>query len=188
MSSWGTQSGTGREVEYDRKNYYVHSTNKHNHSTSIRPQARDDARAQGMPESTTLPVEFVSQIHALVADPRTAYRTVQDFIRDAVYHRLHDLDDIGIDNFYNRYFAIEMVRQELAAILKEDEALENQIQFFTEAIEKFAADDNPHGIADVIEVMRRQTPPLRLLQTWRRAIRGWEDEQRRVEERTAEKK
>lgn len=183
MPSWGTQSGTGREVEYDRRNYYIHSTNKHNHSTSIRPQSRDDARAQGMPESTTLPVEFVSQIHALVADPRTAYRTIQDFIRDAVYHRLHDLDDIGVDDFYNRFFAIEMVRQELAALLREDEALTAQIDFFNEAVERFAADNNPHGIADVIEVMRRQQPTLRHLQAWRGAIRRWEDSQRRVEDR-----
>lgn len=73
--AWTTVSPGG----YARNRYYMKATDGHGHSDNV--QVKITTQIGGM-------------IGALVSSGTTAYRTNQDFIRDAIVHRLHDLHEM----------------------------------------------------------------------------------------------
>jgi Arc/MetJ-type ribon-helix-helix transcriptional regulator len=114
-SMWSTQS----DNMYSTDEFYVRSTNAHDHSESIRVR---------------LPKQVLGQASALVASKRyNAYRTVADVIRDALVHRLHYLaNEAGDDElmeFVNRQIMQARLDQrirtieEMETICKTTEAL-----------------------------------------------------------------
>lgn len=74
--AWTTVSPGG----YARNRYYMKATDGHGHSDNM--QVKVTQQIGGM-------------VGALVASGTTAYRTPQDFIRDAIVHRLHDIHEMG---------------------------------------------------------------------------------------------
>ena len=97
-STWGTQPGSGRSIEYSRGDFYCRSTNKYNHHESLRAFPGGTRAETGLPEIIAVPPDLVSAINEAVDSFHTPYRTQHDFIRDAAVHRLHDLDEALLDH------------------------------------------------------------------------------------------
>ena len=74
--AWTTVTPGG----YSRSKYYMKATDGHGHSDHV--QIKVTAQINGM-------------MGALVASGTTQYRTVQDLVRDAIVHRLHDMHEMG---------------------------------------------------------------------------------------------
>lgn len=180
-SGWGTQSGSGKDHEYDRGRFYTQSTNKHNHSATIRIFGRREATDAGLPETIHVPLEFAAEINELVADPRNPYRSVQDLARDAIYHRLHDLAEMSGNHEFLAWFGQETWKQALVQELKENQAFQETYEFYRGVVEDYAEDHNPHGIADTINRWRERRPPLRMVKKWLAATSEWERIRERVE-------
>jgi hypothetical protein len=64
-------------VEYDEGEYYIHSTDRKGHGSSLRVQ---------------VPPDIARRIHVLIVDPRLPYKTPNDLIRDAIVHRIAKLE------------------------------------------------------------------------------------------------
>jgi hypothetical protein len=74
---WATMNG--ETSGYKRTNVYMRSTDGHGHGTKLNIKFLE---------------QQLSQVSQWVDDPRTKYRSMHDFIRDAVYHRVRDMADI----------------------------------------------------------------------------------------------
>jgi len=181
-STWGTQSGSGRLPEYDRNHFYTKSTNKHNHSSSIRPFDHGTAGELGLPKNLSIPFEMVAEVHQVVNNPRFPYRSIQDLCRDALVHRLHDLAEMEQDESYLNWFDGEAFKQALMQIRQEDHDFYEAEAYYANEVEAFRRDENSHGIADVIAAWRQYRPPLRLVKKWMEAAGRWEQIQRQVEQ------
>lgn len=181
-SRWRTQSGSGvRPPDYNRRKFYTHSTNEHNHGETIRQFSPANAREMGLPDTTKLPPEFVARIKYLVSSPKTAYRSVQDFIRDAIYHRLHDVEELHEDGTFMPFFDEELFLLGLEQHEMENQAFETIMERYGERVKRYEQERNPHGIADLIETARQRTPLLRHRMTYLRQIAEWEKIQERIE-------
>jgi hypothetical protein len=180
-SGWGTQHGSGRSPEYSRGQFLIYSTNKFDHSTSVRPFGRKEAVDGELPETLTLPVEAVAQMHQMVSDPRTPYRSIQDLIRDSIHHRLHDLTEMMEDGDYEEFFNAELYKQALIRQLREDQSFTEQMDFFDGVVKMYVEEGDPHGVADVLRMWRERRPPLRLMRKWLEATARWERQQERAE-------
>jgi len=104
------------EQEYDQAKFYQAATDKRGHSKSVR---------------FSLPPDQMYRLAVLVANDKTPYQTTQDFIRDAIVHRLHwienNLPDMEpVANVFTR--AAELSYQ-LAVI----EASEKLVNYYREA-------------------------------------------------------
>lgn len=66
--------------DYDRSKFYTRSTNRHDHSKSIQ---------------TPFPQDLHGLIHKLAGTIPAYDGSAQALIRDAVFHRVHDLQDMG---------------------------------------------------------------------------------------------
>lgn len=180
-SGWGTQSGTGKDSEYDRRRFYVQSTNRHNHSASVRIFSRKVAQDAGLPEIINIPLEMAAEVSNVVADPRNPYRSIQDLARDALYHRLHDLAEMSHNHDFLAWFDEETWKQAIVQEQKENQAWIETYEFYRAMVEDYADDRNPHGIADVIAKWRERRPPLRMVKKWMQATAEWERIRERVE-------
>ena len=161
---WDTKPGSGRQTDYDPNRFYIHSTNRHNHSTSVRT----------IPRTTSFPPEIVAEMAQIVDDPRTPYRSKQDLIRDAVIHRLHHLATTLQDGSFVQSFDLFLLRESIAERQHEDDELESTIDLIDTEISRYRTNRNPDGIADVIEQARTAWIPPRLKRRWQRAIQTWE--------------
>ena len=75
MSSFDVAQNDG----YSRERFYTHSTDKHGHKTTVR---------------ASVPPELLRQISKIVASGVIPeYGTAGDFVRDAVFHRLHEIGE-----------------------------------------------------------------------------------------------
>lgn len=173
-SRWGTQAGSGKRPEYDRREFYIESTNRHNHWTTARTFSPKAAEEMEISDTVTLPPEMLAQIHKVVEDPQTAYRSIQDFFRDAAHHRIHDVTEMLQDNNFLPFFNDELYRQQLLKIKREDEGFEVRMETWNSLVEEYFDDRNPHGIADIIEAVKGVVPPLRLRKRWVGYLNQWE--------------
>lgn len=64
--------------EYDASRFYIHSTDKRGHSTQVR---------------VSLPPDQMRRMSQLVQSGKYPYRTYQDFLRDAMIHRMASLGE-----------------------------------------------------------------------------------------------
>lgn len=76
IDAWRTVAPNG----YSRAKYYMRATDGKGHSQNM--QVKVTEQIGGM-------------IGALVASGMTRYKTPQDFVRDAIVHRLHDMHEMG---------------------------------------------------------------------------------------------
>lgn len=76
LDAWRTVAPNG----YSRTKYYMRATDGKGHSQNM--QVKVTEQIGGM-------------IGALVASGMTRYKTPQDFVRDAIVHRLHDMHEMG---------------------------------------------------------------------------------------------
>lgn len=172
-SRWSTQPGSGQTPGYSKSTFYIHSTNSYNHSQTVRPMPRPIAAEEDMPETITLPPEIYAQIREAVEHPLTEYRSVHDFFRDAAVHRLHDIEEMhrtGFEPFLMQYRMLH----ELVKMRREDQGLQVMIDAYTEEVESYIAERNPHGITDIINAARAYPVGPRHRLKWLRAIAGWE--------------
>lgn len=160
--SWGTQPGSGQRVEYARTNFYIHSTNKHNHAHTVRT----------LPEHTRFPPEVVAQMREMVDDPLTPYRSLQDLIRDAVYHRLHDLAEMRQDGDFPPRFQTELLRQAIAHRHHEQEEFAETVEMIDKEVETAFPDAD--SIADLVATAKESFVPRRFHRRWTEAIARWE--------------
>lgn len=72
---WAT---TTNGPKYDRKKVYRRSTDGHGHGEKLQVKMLETQ---------------IGMMQQWVNDRRTEYRSVADFVRDAVYHRLHDMTE-----------------------------------------------------------------------------------------------
>lgn len=75
MSSFDVEKNGG----YSRDRYYTHSTDQHGHKTTVR---------------ANVPPDMMRRIAIIVASRAIPeYGTSSDFVRDAVFHRLHEVGE-----------------------------------------------------------------------------------------------
>lgn len=110
--SWETDDGA-----YSRAKFYCHSTDKRGHSEFIRGP---------------LPPTILAKMSELVQDRNFPdYTSVQAIMRDAIYHRLHEIADIKGDEALRRIVAMEMKmadRARSAYLLRRQQEMVDQIE------------------------------------------------------------
>lgn len=178
QSSWGTQSGSGRIEEYSPARFYIRSTNKHNHATSV--TVGQELKEQMNFERIKLPPELLAQMAELVADPLNPYKSHQDLIRDALHHRVCQLAEARQDGDFIESFSMVLLKQTIAQQVYEDDELSSSIEYLTSAAEVYIKDHNPDGVADIIHHAENHLVPPRLRRQWREAILMWENMQERA--------
>jgi len=122
IDTWRTErdgsaarSGEPRRVsrragEYDPDEFYVRSTNKHDHSDQTRIR---------------IPGDVLAELSGLIASKEIPeYRTVSDFFRDAAVHRLHYIADMSGNAHLMFWVQAEMRASRVEA--QEREAASNQ--------------------------------------------------------------
>lgn len=75
-AAWTTVTPGG----YSRQSYYMRATDRQGHSQNMQVKVTE---------------QIAGMIGALVASGMTRYKTPQDFVRDAIVHRLHDMHEMG---------------------------------------------------------------------------------------------
>lgn len=98
LSGWGTEN-----PEYDEREFYVGSTDGKGHNTNVQ---------------VPIPPNIMGALSSMVATREIpAYRSVQDFVRDAIVHRLHQLAilDLSDDPELQRARAQEITSSRIAA-------------------------------------------------------------------------
>lgn len=121
-SMWSTQS----DGSYSEKEFYVRSTNQHDHSESIRIR---------------LPKEVLAQASEMVSSKKyNAYRTVADVVRDALVHRLHHLaeesGDEDLMDFVNRQMMQARLDQRIIMLEEMDSICKTAEALLSEAAAK----------------------------------------------------
>lgn len=91
-----------KDRSYSRRTFYTRSTNRHDHQRNIQ---------------TAFPQDIQAAVFATVAAV-AEYRSHHDLVRDAVYHRLVELNEWYSDQINPEMFA------ELAAITEQEQMLE----------------------------------------------------------------
>ncbi len=177
--SWGTQSGSGRVVEYNPTAYYIRSTNKHNHATSV--TVGQGLKEQMDFERVKLPPELLARMGELVADAFYPYKNHQDLIRDALHHRVCQLAEQRKDDSFIESFSMVLLKQQIAQQIFEDDELTSTIEYLTSEAEVYLGDHNPDGLADIIRHAGEYVVPPRLRRQWREAILLWENMQQRAD-------
>ena len=117
-AKWGTESAKG----YRRDAYYTQASDKQGHSAKT---------------TVKMPTNVAGEIHSLVASGKIPeYRTSVDFIRDAVIHRLHDLEGLVDDPSYSRRISMYVLHQDVMIKRQHREeyaemmtAIEEEIQY-----------------------------------------------------------
>ncbi|MFQ5524241.1 MAG: hypothetical protein ACE5F5_11820 [Acidimicrobiia bacterium] len=176
---WGTQPGSGRKTEYDAGAFYIRSTNKHNHSSTMRLGGLSE---QIGADVLKLPPELLAQMNDLVSNPTLPYRNLQDLLRDAIYHRVYQLSERLMDHDFINVFTMELLKQRIAQQKFEDQERQATIDFLDAEIEAYAdpRDPNPDGIADILSHAYDTVVPRRHQKQWQAAIHRWEDRLRRL--------
>lgn len=132
--------------EYDPNQFYVRATNTYNHSTTLR---------------LAIPPELMSQIQEIVMNiPQL--KNGQDFVRDAVYHRIHYLAENGYTSpQIERWQRAERVQVMLEATANEKEQMRDLIASAKEQLRDLreAGDGEMlvvvlHELEDTVEVIR----------------------------------
>lgn len=141
-ASWSTE-----DVSYDRAKFYCHSTDRKGHSEPIR---------------APLPPTITAKMSEIIQSKRFPdLRSVQDIIRDAVYHRLHDYAEFTEDNELKQLVAFEMRASERARRMywmdRQDWAIkqvEQMLQRATELKDNFALiEATAKGRLDAVEMI-----------------------------------
>lgn len=129
---WDTERG----YEYNPDHFYTRSTNKHDHSVDLRFK---------------LPPHIGSMLSEIVDSKRfPALRSVNDFCRDAVIHRLHYLNEQIANGKFERGLSLEMRLARLAQQQQEIQSLEAIVQTHASALEMAY---NSHDKAVLHEVL-----------------------------------
>ena len=107
------------DLEYSVYKFYVNATDSHHHSTKI---------------SFVVPPHIVAQIGQIVQSGKIpAYKTLEDFIRDSINHRLKFLLDHHL-NLLSESEREALARELLIAQMERDQEISSSQQ---EMIEKF---------------------------------------------------
>lgn len=159
------------EDNYDPSHFYIKST---------------DGRGHGEKMSLTVPPEILGRIQAMIETRKFPYRTTHDFIRDAVLHRLHQLNDVTLDPVLGEF----LNQQRLAHVLEQQQLMVQQAKAIVEqSREHFQQCWNAgdmqmlvDGILAAWQTLDGLREPYR--SELRRIIAGWErqiDKQWRIE-------
>ena len=118
--------------ETEREEFFL-TCRQEDHRRSVDRRGHDDTLPKfGMPQGT------YGQISQLVEDKRTPYRSVHDFLRDAVIHRLQDMvewmDNDGFSEHAQVIVSIAETESFNTSILAKEELLNNQVTAINNAV------------------------------------------------------
>lgn len=105
--------------EYDKSKFYIASTDKHHQNERLRASEGQGGR------SIRVPPFLWASVCKWVDDDRTPYRTTSDFIRDSVYHRVVQLEELA-ENAPETWMAL-MLEVEMHRKAEEAEKYRNTI-------------------------------------------------------------
>lgn len=141
---------------YHPDEFYVASTDGRGHTTKMR---------------VNLPPMIAAQLGQLVASRSiTAYRTVQDIIRDALIHRLHHLqNEIKIDDL-GQALDLQIMRSRLDTQRQKIEELTALLDDTKEILATVDTANDDHALAIAIDQAKTQASILQ--EPW--ATRMWQ--------------
>lgn len=103
----GWQAPEDLKTEYDPDNLYVRATNAYNHHAKV---------------TVAIPPELAAVVDDIVANQ--PYKGVKDFVRDAIYHRVHYWNTHGKTNeIAARWMQVERAACYVESIRAENEAM-----------------------------------------------------------------
>lgn len=143
-----------QSAEYSRDRFYTQSTDKHGHKSTIRAEVPPGLMAE------------VGEIVASKVIPE--YKTTRDFVRDAVFHRAHDIAEMIKSGELRRELSTAMAIENLSAYRRReedeitlaqmfDDRLNENRSAFERAYVKMYADSatTDRGRDELARVMRR---------------------------------
>ena len=101
----GWNPPTDNATDYSADNIYVRATNQYNHHSKL---------------TVAVPPELAAVVEDIVA--HQPYKSAKDFIRDAIYHRIHYWNTVGKAN----EIAARWMQMERAAVFVESIRAENE--------------------------------------------------------------
>lgn len=105
---------------HGRDSFYLMSADKRGFSTSVRVR---------------LSPQTLSEISALIQSGKWPWRTMSQFVGDAVWHRLHDVSDWTKEGRVIRMLAAEMMQSQMEVYQREMESLSKTVDQFEKAAE-----------------------------------------------------
>lgn len=140
---WDTEKGQS----YSADRFYTRSTNKHDHS------------AEG---KFRLPPQIQAQIAQIVESKRyPQLRSIQDFYRDSVIHRLHYLNEQIGDDRLDKQLSLEMRACRVDEMRREVEDLKDIIDNHTNNLELAMSMKDGQAISDSLALLEDDLPAVR---------------------------
>lgn len=157
-SSFATQ-----DSGYNEDDFYTRSTDGHGHQRHVR---------------VNFPPSVVGQIAEIIQSGRIgAYKTSQDFIRDAVVHRLHYLnEELLNDPRLKRALTAEVRKSRMQAITAEQNELAGLVEACREAIMTAVRSEDWVAFQEAIDQAEQQGEEVR--EPYRSQIHGIVNEYR----------
>lgn len=118
---------------YDPSTFYIHSTDKRGHSKTVR---------------FSMPPDHLHRIQNFIADRRYPYQTQQDFIRDAIVHRINSLAEN--DETLTEIADVFTRSQHHAALIARAEASDNLVSIYRELAGKLTGGNEQSQLMDDI--------------------------------------
>lgn len=140
---WDTERGQS----YSLDSFYTRSTNKHDHS------------AEG---KFRLPPHIQAAVAQIVDSKQfPQLRSIQDFYRDSVIHRLHHLNETIQDGRLEKQLSLEMRACRVAEKQKEVEELKQTVDNHTNNLELALSMRDSEAISDSLALLEDDLPNIR---------------------------
>jgi hypothetical protein len=138
----------GREKHsYSEGNFYIASTDRHHQSGTVRW------------EVGRLPRWLIAEVMRWIDSDLTPYRTIPDLVRDAIYHRTHQLREFEADPSFD-WGAYETHQRILERARKTQES-DAQIKDIEQALTSTLSAGDVDGYKEILEDATRMVPTLR---------------------------
>lgn len=121
---------------YDEDQFYMRSTDGHGHFRHLRVNA---------------PPQLAGQIHELVQADNLPYRTTQDFIRDAITHRMHYIQELMKSGQLERVLTAEIRKAKMEHVNRERQDLAGLVDACREAITAASLDRDWVALTHALE-------------------------------------
>lgn len=140
---WDTEKGQS----YSLDRFYTRSTNKHDHS------------AEG---KFRLPPHIQSAIAQIVDSKQFPHlRSIQDFYRDSVIHRLHYLNQLIQDGRLEKQLSLEMRACRVDEMRREVEDLKSVVDRHMQNLELAGSMKDAQAISDSLALLEDDLPSVR---------------------------
>lgn len=140
------EDGAGGDT-YDRKNFYIRSTDANGNRDSVRIET-----GKFPPFLSALSTKWIN-------DERTPYRSMADLVRDAVAHRLHQLEEMSNSGSFP-WTPFETANR-LALAAAEARDMREQTESFQNGITEAIASGDFYWLQDLLDLAKKAVQQMR---------------------------